>query len=156
MKPNLRRNLVSPPHFDFHYSFYTVQKFIKGTPGKRATFRCLSAGSRLGKGPLPFVEQKILIPYLSSLEIRKVSVVLKREFLRIFLTPSSQDVFFCCLILILYFNILNIFNVLIFMYDGRAPKGELCNKVCMYVCMYVLLSGDGVKFVSYVLFRFVQ
>ena len=24
------------------------------------------------------------------------------------------------------------------MYGGRAPKGELCNKVCMYVCMYVL------------------
>ena len=23
------------------------------------------------------------------------------------------------------------------MYGGRAPKGELCNKVCMYVCMYV-------------------
>ena len=28
------------------------------------------------------------------------------------------------------------------MYDGRALKGELCNKymyVCMYVCMYVYL-----------------
>ena len=24
------------------------------------------------------------------------------------------------------------------MYGGRAPKGELCNKVCMYVCMYVM------------------
>ena len=23
------------------------------------------------------------------------------------------------------------------MYGGRAPKGELCNKVCIYVCMYV-------------------
>ena len=23
----------------------------------------------------------------------------------------------------------------IFMYGGRAPRGELCNKVCMYVCM---------------------
>ena len=22
------------------------------------------------------------------------------------------------------------------MYGGRAPKGELCNKVCMYVRMY--------------------
>ena len=21
------------------------------------------------------------------------------------------------------------------MYGGRAPKGELCNKVCMYVCI---------------------
>ena len=25
----------------------------------------------------------------------------------------------------------------IFMVGGRAPTGELCNKVCMYVCMYV-------------------
>ena len=23
------------------------------------------------------------------------------------------------------------------MYGVRAPRGELCNKVCMYVCMYV-------------------
>ena len=37
-----------------------------------------SAGSRLGKGPLSFVKQKFLIPYLSLLEIRKVSVVLKK------------------------------------------------------------------------------
>ena len=27
------------------------------------------------------------------------------------------------------------------MYGGRAPKGELCNKVCMYVCMYVSVSS---------------
>ena len=40
------------------------------------------------------------------------------------------------LTLILYFNILY-FHILIFTYSGRAPKGELCNKVCMYVCMYV-------------------
>ena len=26
------------------------------------------------------------------------------------------------------------------MYGGRAPKGELRNKVCMYVCMYTLQS----------------
>ena len=61
--------------------FNVVQKFIKGTPGIRTIFRCLSAGSRVGKGPLPFVELKFLIPCLGLLEMRKVSVVLKRELL---------------------------------------------------------------------------
>ena len=42
-----------------------------------------------GQRALPFVELKSLIPYLSSLEIRKVSMVLKREFLSIFLAHSS-------------------------------------------------------------------
>ena len=27
------------------------------------------------------------------------------------------------------------------MYGGRAPKGELCNKVCMGVCVYVCMDG---------------
>ena len=40
------------------------------------------------------------------------------------------------------------------MYGGRAPKGELCNKVCMYVCMYfpsILNCGILVSLISLVL-----
>ena len=31
------------------------------------------------------------------------------------------------------------------MYGGRAPKGELCNKVCMYVCKKGLALGLNLK-----------
>ena len=49
------------------------------------------------------------------------------------------------LVKIRYFHNRNVNSFLVYfiyflnsyMYGGRAPKGELCSKVCMYVCRYV-------------------
>ena len=77
---------------------------------------------------------KIFKEYLDACdEKREIEVITPAELQEKKLKITVSD-----LTLILYFNILY-FHILIFMYSGRAPKGELCNNVCMHVCMYVCM-----------------
>ena len=40
------------------------------------------------------------------------------------------------------------------MYGGRAPKGELCSKVCMYVC--IILSPGYRRYCGSILWKWMK